>query len=207
MDSFIIFLEKYFIYLYPGFITYYIDRFISARSTKFTKESAMIFIAISYIYVLVCKSIIEAVTGESVQELTAFSSLIIIVISIIVPVIFNLVKNKYSNKFDKALACLKIDTSLEETVFDHLYKMCDSFGKNVNMYITFYTNGGKYMYEGFLRNYESDPEREGVICLNKYRVYDTSSGELVVKNDYTTCREKYLYVKMKDISVMEIEYR
>lgn len=207
MDSFIIFLEKYFIYLYPGFITYYIDRFISARSTKFTKESAMIFIAISYIYVIVYKSVVELFTKENVQDITAVSSLIIMIISIVVPVVFNFFKKKYSKGLDRVLTFLKIDTSLEETVFDHLYKMCDSFGQDVNMYITFYTNGGEYMYEGFLRNYESDPEREGVICLNKYRVYDTKSEKFKLINDYTECREKYLYVKMKDISVMEIEYR
>lgn len=189
-------IKEYIVYVYPGFITLMIYRFIIAKKVEENEYTLIKSIIISYIYV----TILEEITKINFSQFIMFHHIALLIVACIVPIIWNCIFK--SSIFTKILRAIKIDTNVHENMLESLR------AKEEGLWIRLYMDNYGIMYEGTLRSHESDPNREQEIVLSGYRFYrikgESKRKECLI--DYANANEHWVKIKEKDITRMEIVY-
>ena len=194
-------LTLYFDYLVPGFISLFFFSFLRGKSFDESKKTLIKSVAVSYIYL----SIYSFIFSREVFEFGVIDHIILIAAAFALPFILSkILKFKWFRLFmDK----LGIDTELRDDILS-VIKEKDTDGKGIVMKA--YLDKYGLMYEGFLREHESDPEKPGFICLSGYRRYIEVHGEYKIDIDYDkqgSKKDKYwIELKMDNIDRLEIVY-
>lgn len=191
-------LTLYFVYLYPGIISVFIFRFIRGRSIVESKITVIKGITISYIYT----TIINVIFKTQVSEYTICQHLLLVSGAFILPVILNAIMR--SQKFRYILNLLKINTELSDNLWDLIKSKETHPNKGIAVKV-FLDNQG-IMYEGKLREHESDPNKSQLVCLSGYRRYVKQDNSFTVKNDYAGDNSRWVAIKSNDITRIEIKY-
>lgn len=189
-------IKDYIVYVYPGFITLIIYRFIIARKVDENQYTLIKSIIISYIYVI----ILAGVTKINTSHFTTIYHIILLIISCIIPIVWNCIFK--SQKFIKILRKLKIDTD----VYDNMLDSIRAIEKEV--WIRVYLDSYGIMYEGSLRKHEVDSGKAKQIVLSGYRFYriDPDNKEKKCILDYANKNENWVKISEKNITRMEIVY-
>lgn len=194
---------NYAIYIYPGIISLFVTNFILARSTKLDNNKFVYVVSFSYLYVF----IYTWFAGVEIANFTKIDNFYILIISVVTPVVINFIYKTFRTSIETVLSMIKIDTSLEDTAFDRMYGLKDRpVGRKGNMYVRIYSAKLPFRYEGVVESYESDPNKEMVICLTRYRIKEKKDDGYVMYKDFSCELDRYLYIKMKEIESIEIEY-
>lgn len=191
-------LTLYFVYFYPGIITIFLYRFIRGRSIVENQMTFIKGITISYIYV----AIMSLFRQKAANDFTVCEHILLILIAFMIPIIWNLTIK--SIIFKKVLCWLKVDTELSDNLLD-LIKSKETNPKNGIVLKIFLDNQG-LMYEGKLRDHESDESKQQIICLSGYRRYIKIDNSYSAKNDYSGDNSRWVAIKDKDITRIEIKY-
>ena len=202
-------IKDYIVYVYPGFITLIIYRFIIARKVDENQYTLIKSIIISYIYVI----ILAGVTKTSTSHFTIIYHIVLLIISCIVFSYSCLISPTNfpaqscncifkSQKFIKILRKLKIDTD----VYDNMLDSIRAIEKEV--WIRVYLDSYGIMYEGSLRKHEVDSGKAKQIVLSGYRFYiiDPNNKEKKCILDYANKNENWVKISEKNITRMEIVY-
>ena len=121
--------------------------------------------------------------------------------------LINFIYRCFNNQVESILAILKIDTSLEDTAFDRMYGLKDVHVKRKeNMYVKIYSTKLPFRYEGVVESYESDPNKEMIVCLMRYRIIRKKDDGYIEYKDFSDKLDKYLNIKMKEAEIIKIEY-
>jgi len=191
-------LTQYFAYIYPGIITIFIYNFIRGRKIEKNKLTFLEGIVISYIYL----TLINVVLKVKIEELKPWNHIIIIVISIIVPICANIIVN--TKWFIGILRKLKINTEVYDNVLDLIKsKECDP-EKGIVFKVLLDDKG--LMYEGKLREHESEVDKEQIICLSGYRRYVKVNDKFEKKLDYGNDNSRWVVLRAKEINRIEVKY-
>ena len=148
-------LAKYIVYIYPGYITIYLYRFLRAKCTDGNKELLLKSIAISFLYKLVL--------DKALSETEIMYHFWMIVISVIVPYMAYLAQK--SDVLQHALEVLGINTRFEENEIEILDN------GECSAWVKIYLKEDKVVYEGFLGETEMETGKRQFIMLKKYRKY------------------------------------
>lgn len=189
-------IKEYIVYVYPGFITLMIYRFIIAKNVEENEYTLIKSIIISYIYV----AILEGITKINFSKFIIPHHIILLIVACIVPIIWNCIFK--SSIATKSLRAIKIDTSVHENMLESLR------AKEEGLWIRVYMDDYGIMYEGTLRGHESDPNREQQIALSGYRFYriNSKSKEKECIIDYANKKQHWVKIREKDITRMEVVY-
>lgn len=190
-------LEKYFVYIYPGFTTIFIYHFTKARGTKLNKSTLGGCVVISYIYILLYSFVVK-------KEVLQFSSgdyVILLIASIMLPIIWHWIRR--SKGIEKILEKLKLNTTLEDTPWDYIQSRKK---ENEGIIVKIFLDDNGLMYEGSLRYRESDLEKEQAICLSGYRRYVKEDERYIPKLDYDNDQSRWVLIYTKDITRAEIKF-
>lgn len=190
-------LERYFVYIYPGFITILIYHFSKARGTKLNKATLGICVIISYIYIL----LYNFVRKTEVSKFSNNDYVILLFISILFPIIWHWISR--SKWIEKVLEEMGFNTTLEDTVWDYIHNR-DKEKKGIILKV--FLDDKDIMYEGSLRYRESDLEKEPSICLSGYRRYVKENGKYITKQDYNNDNSRWVLINIKEITRSEIKY-
>ena len=192
------YLELYFIYLYPGFITIFFYSFTKVKSLKFNKTLIMTSVIISYIYVLIYRWIRGF---NTLLDFNVIDYIIILFISIIIPFVWHWISR--SKWIEPLLNKLNINTTIETNVWDYIhYRDKDKEGIVLKLFL----DNNDIMYEGSLRYHESDINKKQTICLSGYRRYIKENGKYVVKQDYNNDNSRWVMLDISEITRVEIKY-
>ena len=193
-------LASYVIYIYPGIISIYWFNFLSARTTKNTQAFLVKSFAISYLYNMCLKAILDRMTVLEAKpdEKNVSYNVILILVSFVLPYIWNRVKlSKLSS-----MICdwLNISTSIVNIPFELL-------GDEGEKYtcLKVYLKESPYIYIGYLGEYEYEDEHEKYLILTGYRKYYAESDlteKEIVTFDAEDYKEKVL-IKYGDIRIIE----
>lgn len=208
-------LKEYLIFLYPGFITIYIFKYVDGKKIEETKLLVVKSIIVSYIYLLILSPILGFTIDSSVS-----SSLKVhywaIVMSVLIPlVIYCLISSEKFNIFQKKIG---IQTRRDSNPIDIALTIekCPL----VSVYMDEYG----VMYEGEVRNYVKDPDRSDYIMLSGYRVWrlfetEDSEGNVIAKeykqiypkprsseDKSDTRHNEWVILYSKDITRIEVLY-
>lgn len=190
-------LERYFVYIYPGFITILIYHFSKARGTKLNKSTLGVCVVISYIYIILYNFILKT-------EVSQFSNkdyVILLIISILLPLIWYWVSK--SEWIENILNTMGFNTTLEDTAWDYIqYRDKEKKGIILKVFL----DNKDIMYEGSLRYRESDLEKEQLICLSGYRRYIKENKKYIPKQDYNNDNSRWVLINIKEITRSEIKY-
>lgn len=191
-------LTLYFIYLYPGIISIFVYRFIRGRSIAENKITLIKGITISYIYV----TIMSFLLGKSVGNFSVVAHLILILISFATPIALN--RAIKSKKFKAVLNWLKIDTEISDNLMDLIKSKETDIERGIALKV--FLDKQDLMYEGMLRDHESDINKSQVICLCGYRRYVKNDNAFSVNKDYSGDNSRWVALKSEDITRIEIKY-
>lgn len=195
IEDLIMVIKEYILYIYPGFITLMIYRFIIAKNVEENKNTLIKSIIISYIYV----SILEEITQIDVSQFMILHHIVLLIVACIVPITWNYFFK--SSIVTKILRIIKIDTNVHENILESLR------AKEQGLWIRAYMDDYGIMYEGSLRSHESDPNKEQQIVLSGYRFYRMNSNKSKkCLKDYSDTDKYWVKIKEKDITRMEIVY-
>lgn len=180
-------IRNYFIYILPGFITIQLNNFIKGIETVVNKKTIILSFLVSYIYTVLLNS-----------------EKLIILVSIIIP--FVLIFLRFINNKLKILEFLKIETSLNNNILDHIKSLESDRNKGITLKV--YLNNSNVMYEGKLRVHESNKDREQLICLSGYREYHRNNeGKYkVYKKLYENDNSKWIIIKYNEIKIIEVAF-
>lgn len=190
-------LEQYFVYIYPGFITIFVYLFTKAKSFKMDKTLIISSVVISYIYVLIYRSI----RGCDVADFKNRDYIFLLIVSIIIPLLWHWISR--SKWLEPALNKININTTVETNVWDYIhYRDKDKKGIVLKVFL----DDKDIMYEGSLRYHESDTTKQQIICLSGYRRYVKENGKFVPKQDYDNDNSRWVLINITDITRVEIKY-
>lgn len=191
-------LTLYFVYFYPGIISMFVYRFVRGRSIVEDKITLIKGITISYIYVTIMTFLLR----KSVGDFSVVEHFFLLLISIVTPILWN--GSIKSKKFRNVLDWLKIDTEISDNLMD-LVKSKETDTKK-GIVLKVFLDKQDLMYEGKLREHESDINKSQVICLSGYRRYVKKDNVFSVKNDYSGDNSRWVALKSDDITRIEIKY-
>ena len=190
-------IKDYFIYIYPGFITFVIYRFAMARNIDDSKNTIIKSIIISYIYV----EILSWFTKMDPLDFGKCQHIILAVIAFVVPIVFNVVIKQEWIKVP--LRWIGLDTEFYDNQMDILFRK-----ENGSVWVRVYLDEQNIMYEGSLRNYESDLSKEQCVILSGYRMHVLDDKkELILKYDYENDHKQWVRILQSNITRMEFEYQ
>lgn len=193
-------LSKYFVYLYPGFISLFIFRFANGKNFVENKTSILKAIVISYVYML----ILSYFTGLDMnpENITIGEQFILLGVSVGVPIVLHAAgKWEWTREF---LYGLGIKTAIKDDILDIITALDSA---NEGIVVKLFMDEKGLMYEGNLRMHESDIEREQVIAISRFRRYVRQDGRFVVTHDYSGDHSRWAVLKGKDISRIEVKYK
>lgn len=191
-------LKQYIIYVYPGFITLVIYRFAMLKNIEENKNTFIKSIIISYLYTIPFQiNKINPIDFEFKHHI------LIIIFAVLIPLIWNLIIR--SDTFKKVIRFFKIKTEIYDNTMDIMF-----YKENGIVWVRAYMDEQKIMYEGSLRHYESDTNKEQQIILSGYRFYNyntiTQKYDLLVY-DYSTNQKEWVRLLEKNITRMEFIYK
>ncbi len=190
-------LKQYIIYVYPGFITLAIYRFAMLKSIEENKNTFIKSIIVSYLYTIPFQ-----LRGVNPIEFNLMHHIVIIIIAVAIPVFWNLLIR--SDKFKKIIRFFKIKTEIYDNLMDIMFYKEDGI-----VWVRAYMDVQKIMYEGSLRHYESDINREQQVILSGYRFYNynelTKKYDLLVY-DFSADQKQWVRLLEKNITRMEFVY-
>lgn len=191
-------IKQYIVYVYPGFITLVIYRFAMSKSIEENKNTFIKSIIISYLYTLPFQ-----LGGKNPIEFGFLPHFIIIIFAIILPFGWNIVICR--DKFKRIIRFLGIKTEIYDNLMDIMF-----YKEGGCVWVRAYMDNQKIMYEGSLRHYESDINREQQIILSGYRFYNynktTKKYDLLVY-DYSSDQKQWVRLLEKNITRMEFVYQ
>ena len=197
VSEFLQLLEQYFVYVYPGFISIVVYNFTNARQIKMSRKMIGVDIIISYIYLLIYKTILKT----TVENFANKDYIILLFVAVIVPLIWYWFSK--SLIFEKILVKLDLNTTLDDTAWDYIQSR-DKEKQGIVLKV--FVDDKKFMYEGSLRYRESDPNKIQTICLSGYRRYVYENNKYTLKLDYTNDNSRWVYLKIDDMTCAEIKY-
>lgn len=189
-------LEYYFVYIYPGYVSFAIYQFSRAKSIRFDRSIFGISIIISYIYIL----LYGFVFGKASYQFSNLDYISLLLIATVMPVIFHKVSRCKCVKC--ILANSGFNVTIEDDVWDYIqYK--DEQGVNLKVFL----DSKDTMYEGALRYREFTDEKK-VICLSGYRRYikENSSKYQCIQN-YGGDDTRWVLIDCSDVTRFEIQYQ
>lgn len=191
-------LTLYFVYFYPGIITMFVYRFVRGRSIIENNMTLIKGVTISYVYVAIMSFFMK----KNVNAFSAWEHILLLLVAFLIPILWNLViKGKL---FRKVLCYLKIDTELSDNLLDLIRSKETDIQKGIVLKV--FLDKQSLMYEGKLREHESDIGRQQIICLSGYRRYVKNDNSYLVKNDYSGDNSRWVAIKDEDITRIEIKY-
>lgn len=191
-------LTLYFVYLYPGLISMFIYQFAKGRELSENKTTFIKGVSLSYVYTV----ILSFICHREVNQFTILDHVIMVVGAVILPIILNGVMR--SNWFICLLRKIKIDVEPYDNILDLIKEKETDREKGICIKV-FLDNQG-IMYEGKLREHESDVNKNQVICLSGYRRYIKEQNKFKVVHDYSADNSQWVYLKIDDVTRMEITY-
>lgn len=198
LEAVIIILEKYFVFIYPGFISYFL--FCFGRTKKIEKNYIVLItsIVISYVYIIIYKFVRNAKVEEFINQ----DYIALLLMSIVLPILWNWISR--TKWFESFLKFFRIYTTIEENALD--YVRYRAKGKNEGIVVKVFLDDMNIMYEGGLRFHESDVEKESDLCLSGYRRYKKIEGEWKVIQNYENDSSRWVLIKGKDVKRIEVNY-
>lgn len=190
--------KRYIIYIYPGFITLVIYRFAIYKSVEENKNTVIKSIIISYFYTLPFSllSKIDPTTFKFVHHIT------ITLIAIAIPILWNIIIRK--KWFKTIIRKIGIKTEIYDNLMDIMFNK-----ENGTVWVRAYMDKEKIMYEGSLRHYESDINRQQQVILSGYRMYNYNKNtEKYEKTfDYSNDQKQWVRILEENITRMEFVYQ
>lgn len=191
-------IKQYIVYVYPGFITLVVYRFAMFKSVEENKNTFIKSIIISYLYTLPFQF-----GGKNPIEFGFLSHFIIILLAVALPIGWNMAIRR--NKLKKIIRFLGIKTEFYDNLMDIMF-----YKEGGCVWVRAYMDDRKIMYEGSLRHYESDINREQQIILSGYRLYNynkiTKKYDLLVY-DYSLDQKQWVRLLEKNVTRVEFVYQ
>lgn len=192
-------IRLYIVYVYPGFITLVIYRFAISKSVEENKNTFIKSIIISYLYTLTFFLIFKI---EPIK-FKIWHHIIIVLIAVIVPISWNLIVRQ--SWFKYIISKIGIRTEIYDNLMDIMF-----YKENAVVWVRAYMDEQKVMYEGSLRHYESDINRQQQVILSGYRMYNynenTKKYDIKVF-DYALDQKQWVRILEKNITRMEFVYQ
>lgn len=191
--------DQFFIYIYPGWVAIFMYHFATARKTKWNKETLEISVVLSYVFVLLYKTILN----RTISEFSNRDYVALLILAVLIPILWK--KFSTSRFFEKFLIKIGINTSVEDTAWDYVQ---NREKENEGISLKVFLDDRGIMYEGSLRYRVSDPDEEQYICLSGYRRYIKEGEGYVIKLDYAKKNDhsRWVLIKGADITRTEIKY-
>lgn len=190
-------LDKYFVYLYPGFISLHIFYFSKAKKLKGNIITITFSLVISYVYILIYRTF----CNKMVSDFADMDYMVLLIIAVILPIIWHNVSK--SRQIEKILDELGFNTTLEDDVWAYIQSR-DKEKKGIVLKV--FLDDKDIMYEGCLRYRESSDEKEKTICLSGYRRYLKEGGKYYIKQDYNNDNSRWVLIDISKITRSEIKY-
>lgn len=88
--------DRYYIYIYPGWVAIFMYHFATARKTKWNKETLEISVVLSYVFVLLYKTILN----RTIPEFSNRDYGALLILAVLIPIWWkNLVHHGFLKKF------------------------------------------------------------------------------------------------------------
>lgn len=192
-------IKQYIVYVYPGFITLLIYRFAMSKSVEENANTFIKSIVISYLYTLP----IILIFKKDPTEFGIWQHIVIGIIAVIIPFVWNIIiRRKW---FKRVIRKLGIKTEIYDNLMDIMF-----YKESGVVWVRAYMDEQKVMYEGSLRHYESDINRQQQIILSGYRKYryNEESQKYDTKIcDYATDPKQWVRILEDNITRMEFVYQ
>lgn len=187
-------IANYVTYIYPGIISIYWINFLEAKSTKDTQALIVKSFSISFLYNIVINAILDRI---NFSMNTIEFNILLIVISLLCPYIYNKIKNSAIFKFICEL--LGIRTCISGVPFELL--------KNIEEQYTclkVYLKDNTTAYIGYMAQYEYDESKERFLILSGYKKYiiENNNEKVVIDNNAEQINQK-VFIKYAEIKVIE----
>lgn len=186
-------LSTYVIYFYPGTISLYVMNFLEAKSLKENTAYVVKMFAISYLYNLILGKFI------AYKNSMLLYNAVLIAISFIMPLL--IFKIKFSNCFSCVCSAIGIRTCMTGVPFE----LIKSKGEEYTC-IKVYLKDNRYVYIGYMQNYEYEKNSENFLILTGYKKYVIKEEKFKEKqlenHPADNCSEK-VYIKCDEIKVIE----
>lgn len=191
-------IRQYIVYVYPGFITLVIYRFAMYKSVEENKNTIIKSIIISYLYTLPFFLIFEI----DPTEFEFCHHIIIIIMAVIIPICWNVVIRK--KWFKAIIRKIGIRTEIYDNLMDIMFNK-----ENGTVWVRAYMDEQKVMYEGSLRHYESDINRQQQVILSGYRQYNYNENTKKYEKvyDYANDQKQWVRILEENITRMEFVYQ
>lgn len=197
-EDILILLEKYFVYIYPGFISYFVLYFAKAKKLEKNHTTFISCLVVSYVYIIIYKFFRKI----PVEEFNNIDYIVLFLLALVLPLIWNYVSR--CKWFENFLRFIGVNTTIEENVWDYIrYRAKD---KNEGLSLKVFLDDIGIMYEGDLRYHESDSNKEQSICLSRYRRYKKTEEKYEVTHNYENDASRWVMIKASDIKRVEIKY-
>ena len=186
-------LSIYVIYFYPGTISLYVMNFLEAKSLKEDTAYVVKIFAVSYLYNLALGRFI------AYKDNMLLYNIIVIAISFIMPLV--VFKIKFSKWFSSVCLAIGIRTCMTGVPFE----LIKSNGEEYTC-VKVYLKDNRYVYIGYMQNYEYEKNSENFLILTGYKKYsikeDGFKEKQLENHPADNCNEK-VYIKCDEIKVIE----
>lgn len=189
-------ITQYLVYIYPGLITYVIYRFAMARNIDESKNTLIKIITISFIY----NKILSVIFKTDPVDFCSWIHVLLIVIACVIPIALNiLIKNNWINK---PLKFIGLDTEIYDNQMDILFRK-----EKGSVWVRVYLDEQNIMYEGALRNYESDLSKEQSVILSGYKMNEINENkEYILKYNFENDHKQWVRIMQTNITRIEFDY-
>lgn len=184
-------------YIYPGIISLSIYSFVIGHSMKENKITLLKGMSLSYIYVSILSFLLE----RPASSFGLFENFILIFASISLPIILNFIKK--SKLLVAILKALNIYTEPDDNWLD----LIKSKGGDKGIALKVFLDDQNLMYQGKLREHESDTSREQIVCLSGFRRYVKKKDKFVLNKEYSGDNSHWVALKIKNVTRIEIDYQ
>ena len=124
----------------------------------------------------------------------------LIVIACVIPIALNiLIKNNWINK---PLKFIGLDTEIYDNQMDILFRK-----EKGSVWVRVYLDEQNIMYEGALRNYESDLSKEQSVILSGYKMNEINENkEYILKYNFENDHKQWVRIMQTNITRIEFDY-
>lgn len=185
-------LSIYIIYFYPGIISLYVMNFLEAKSLKEDTAYVVKMFAVSYLYNLV------------LGKLIAYKDSMLLYNAILIAVAFMMPLLVFKIKFSKWFSCICSAIGIRTCMTGVPFELIKSDGEEYTC-VKVYLKDDRYVYIGYMQNYEYEKNSENFLILTGYKKYAIEEGfkERQLENHLAdNCNEK-VYIKCDEIKVIE----
>ena len=154
-------LTDYIIFIYPGFLSFYIFKYIEGKKVEETSLLVIKSIVLSYIYLIVLSCFIHFDIKDP-NSISKIGHIIIFIASIGLPVLlYTVVEAKWFIKLQKKfkITTRRISNPIQLALWN-----------DKNLLACVYMDDYGIMYEGQIRNYVRDTDRLNYLMLSNYKI-------------------------------------